>query len=276
MVAELLRAVKIGLVPRGVKLTMPDLGPTRLDALAAPTDVDWVTQAGADRIIHLECQGYRDHAFRERLFWYHLGLALRHRPTRVETVALWLLDPPYSQHGGRITVGAITVEVTTVILPRVPAEALLDPPSTACFAAGVDAGMLSDEALCARVAEALVRGKASWYQRHMAVVAAAMAGRYDAMVAAMSNAGIEPVIIEDLVRFGEDRGLEKGLEKGREQGLEKGLSAVFERRLGRPLGDPERGVLQRRLRALGVEAVSDALVSLDVTALAAWLRETSA
>ncbi len=272
VIAELLRAVRVGLLPRGVTLSVPDLGPTRLDALAAPTDVDWVTQAGKDRVLHLECQGYRDLAFLERLFWYHLGLALRHRPSRVETVALWLLDPPPSQETSRITVETITVEVTTIILPRVPAEALLEPPTTACFAAGADAGGLSDRALCERVAEALVRGSASWYQRHMAVVAAAMVGRYDAMVTAMSDAGIEPVIIEDLVRFGEDRGLEKGLERG----LEKGLVAVCERKLGRPLMEGERGLFRARLRDLSVEAVSGALVSLDATALVSWLRAPSA
>jgi hypothetical protein len=47
------------------------------------------------------------------------------------------------------------------------------------------------------------------------------------MVEAMASAGLEPVIIEDLVKFGEDRGLERGLkrglEQGREQGLERGL-----------------------------------------------------
>lgn len=44
----------------------------------------------------------------------------------------------------------------------------------------------------------------------MAVVAAAMRGRYDSMVTVMEQASMEPVVIEDLVKFGEDRGFEKG------------------------------------------------------------------
>ena len=44
----------------------------------------------------------------------------------------------------------------------------------------------------------------------MAVVAAAMRGRYESMVKAMEQANLEPVIIEDLVKFGEDRGRLEG------------------------------------------------------------------
>jgi hypothetical protein len=77
------------------------------------------------------------------------------------------------------------------------------------------------------VAAGLRASGASFYQRHMAVVCAATQGRYRAMVNAMASEGLEPVIIEDLVKFGEDRGIEKGLKrglkKGREKGLEQGL-----------------------------------------------------
>jgi len=44
----------------------------------------------------------------------------------------------------------------------------------------------------------------------MAVVAAAMRGRYESVATAMEQANLEPVIIEDLVKFGEDRGYERG------------------------------------------------------------------
>lgn len=45
----------------------------------------------------------------------------------------------------------------------------------------------------------------------MAVVTAHTQGRYDIMTHAMSDAGIEPVIIEDILRIGEDRGITRGI-----------------------------------------------------------------
>jgi len=118
--------------------------------------------------------------------------------------------------------GDVRVRVTHMVLGAVDAEALLREPMTACFAAGADAGGMSDEALCARVAAALVAGRASWYQRHMAVITALSKGRYDAMTRAMAGAGMEPIIIEDLVFFGEDRGEARGIVKGEAMGLAKG------------------------------------------------------
>lgn len=56
----------------------------------------------------------------------------------------------------------------------------------------------------------------------MAVIAAAMQGRYDPMVNAMEEQGIE-----DLVKFGEDRGEARGLSLGEARGLAQGLRAVF-------------------------------------------------
>jgi hypothetical protein len=51
------------------------------------------------------------------------------------------------------------------------------------------------------------------------------------MVRAMEEQGIEPVIIEDLVKFGEDRGEARGeargLSQGEALGLRAGLRAVF-------------------------------------------------
>jgi hypothetical protein len=60
------------------------------------------------------------------------------------------------------------------------------------------------------VAEALRAQNASWAERHMAVVAALMSERYKSMVSAMEQVNLEPVIIEDLVKFGEHRGLKRG------------------------------------------------------------------
>ena len=49
----------------------------------------------------------------------------------------------------------------------------------------------------------MIAQKASWYQRHMAVIAAAMHSkpRYALMVNAMENANLRPVLIEDLVKL---------------------------------------------------------------------------
>ena len=42
------------------------------------------------------------------------------------------------------------------------------------------------------------------------------------MVSAMENAHLEPVVIEDLVKLGEDRGMRKGMRRGKQQGLQEG------------------------------------------------------
>ena len=43
------------------------------------------------------------------------------------------------------------------------------------------------------------------------------------MIRAMAAADFEPIVIEDLVRFGEDRGFERGLARGIEQGRAQGV-----------------------------------------------------
>ena len=127
----------------------------------------------------------------------------------MRSVALWLTPSPPAQRRGVVTRGDVRVKVTQVVLGEVDAEALLRDPTTACFAAGADARGMSDDALCGRVVAALVASGASWYQRHMAVITAPSKGRYEAMKRRMSAAGFEPVIIEDFVYFGEDRGMLK-------------------------------------------------------------------
>jgi hypothetical protein len=102
----------------------------------------------------------------------------------------------------------------------------------------------------------------------MAVVAAAMRKRYDAMVSAMEQANLEPVIIEDLVKFGEDRGFDRGVDRSFER--------QFTRRLGRPLTTTERETLERRRVALGVERLDDVVLTFGSEALAVWLANPSA
>ncbi len=94
----------------------------------------------------------------------------------------------------------ITVKVTTVVLQHVKASLLLADAETACFAAGADKEGRSADELCAEVAAALRVRDASWAERHMAVVAAAMRGRYKSMVRAMEQANLQPAVVEDLKR----------------------------------------------------------------------------
>ncbi len=54
------------------------------------------------------------------------------------------------------------------------------------------------------------------------------------------------------------------------------LVQLAELRMGRAMGDDQRAALRRRIDVDGVQAASDALVSLDAVALSAWLREGSA
>jgi hypothetical protein len=191
-------------------LTTDDVAPTNLDGLPPEMDADFATRVASDELAHVECQGYRDTGFEARALWYHLGFALRNRgKRRVRTVALWLTAPPVSHPRDELCVDDITVRVTTVVLHEVKASVLLADPRTACFAAGADEDGRSIVELCAEVVDALRARDAGWAERHIAVVAAAVRRRHNEMVNAMERANMEPVIIEDLVNFGEDRGLEK-------------------------------------------------------------------
>lgn len=271
VVAAMLRIVARNLIDHDRVVRVEDMGATRLDALAPPRDIDCAVFVGDDALVHSECQGYRDPTFTDRVFDYHLWLVLRHPKRRVRTVALWLIDPPASQSRETITRDDLTLKIKSVILPREPAEMFLDDPRTACFAAGAHRGAWSVESLCDRVARALAKGGASWYQRHMAVVAAAMTGRYAPMVKAMEQQRLEPVIIEDLVFFGEDR----GLAKGRAEGMSP-IVRQFERRLGRALDETERGTLVDRLGTLGGDRLGDVVLDLSPDELATWIADPNA
>jgi hypothetical protein len=135
------------------------------------------------------------------------------------------VPPPKEQPQDQVTVGDITVKVTTIVLREVPANQLLADSATACFAAGADAAERSDDELCREVTAALAARGASWPERHMAVVAAATRGRYESMIMAMEQANLEPVVIEDLVKFGEDRGDARGQLKKARSALRRVLAA---------------------------------------------------
>lgn len=63
------------------------------------------------------------------------------------------------------------------------------------------------------------------------------------------------------------------------RGEARGIAPVvhlFERKLGRALGDAEKELLRGRLHAVGPERLGDAVMDLDATALGAWLADASA
>jgi hypothetical protein len=272
LVVATLRALCPALLAPDERVTPDDLEPTKLEALAPPREADWVARlGGGGRRLHVECQGYGEGAFVDRLVRYHLTLVLRAWPQPVHTVALWLTRPPPAQRAGGLRHGQVRVEVEQVLVPEVPAERLLADAATACFAPAAAPGALGVEGLCLRAAELLQAAGASWYRWHMAVVCAATQGRYDAMLRAMGQVGVERIVIEDLVNFGRDR----GLEQGREQGLAL-LVRLVERRLGRALSEGEHAELRPRLARLGPERLGDVVLDLEPSALAAWLTDPNA
>jgi hypothetical protein len=248
-----------------LRLALPGfLGDARVDAesvedpkldLPPPIEADLVARAESEHVFHVEGQGYSELGFEQRVFSYHLALVLRHPRRDVKTVALWLTRPPRGQRLDRIERSGVAIEVSTIVLSEVPASRLLAEPQTLCFAPGADAEHLSAEELCRSVARELRNQNASWQKLLMSVTVAAAVGRYDTMMQAMQEEGLEPPIIEDLVRYGHERGVERGrVQMAREDLLEL-LSA---REL--PLTAEQRA---------GIDAES------DLARLRGWLRRAA-
>jgi hypothetical protein len=223
-------------------VTPEDVDDTHLD-LPATLDADSIARCG-DTVLHTEFQGYRDSTFDDRVFRYHLLLALRYPAFTIETIALWIQRPSEAQRRGVITRHNVTLRVHVVVLPEIPAEELLADPRTACFAACASTSDMSDEELCMRVATVL-RERGTGRQFHMAVVAAATCGRYHEMIKAMEAAKIEPVVIEDLVEIGRDMGFDEGMAEGVAQGITQGVAQVI---------DAARSMLLETLSARGLVA----------------------
>lgn len=198
---------------------------TWLDPPVHPNDADLVLRLDpGDAIFHMEGQGYREESFDDRTLRYHLMLSLRHWNREVHTLALWLVPPTKEQRSGLLRHGRIEVKVTTVVLREVDAASLVTHPETACFALGADDRGLGHDALCTEAVRVMRESRASLRRFQLAAAAARAhsAARFDAMLRAMNAQGVEAVIIEDLVKIGEDIGMEKGLEKGRAEGLKEG------------------------------------------------------
>lgn len=253
-VIALLRAMRPHALPFATAQPVRLL-PTQVTALPPDLDSDWLASLADEALCHVECQGYRDTSFGERLTKYHLRHSLWFWPRRVHTFAVWLMRPPAPQRAQRLVHHRITVRVSSLVVPEVPAEQLLRDPRTACFAPAADSRGASDEVVCGRVARLLV--EAELLERHMAVVAARMHSprRCKVMIEAMEWNGQEPILIEDLIKIGED----DGFEKGRQDALREALATVLDAR-GIPLDDIQRA----RVR-----------LEEDVERLSTWMRRAA-
>jgi len=222
LVLALLRAAGVEIAQRAdVDVVPEEVDDSQLVRPATPA-TDLVARLGADALLHVECQGYRDPDFADRVLRYHLTFVLRYPARRVHTVALWVIRPQARQRAGEIERHGVRLQVTSLVLREIPAELLLSDARTVCFAAGADAGGRSDDQLCDAIVQRLQAAGAGQREFDIAAVLAATMGRYGAMVSAMQRAKVETVILEDLVHFGEDRGFERGVQEGREQGREQG------------------------------------------------------
>ncbi|MBI2391016.1 MAG: hypothetical protein HYV09_15600 [Deltaproteobacteria bacterium] len=253
-------------VPHLVRVEDDDvvaLDDPHLDVPPHPREADWVAAAGARDIFHVEGQGYRDGDFADRVFAYHLTLALRHPDRHVRTYAVWMHRPARDQRLATVRRGGTAIRVTTIVLAELRASLLLSRPETAAFAMAAELDGMSVDELCDRVVRALARPGAHPQERAMAGVAAVLRGRYDALMRAMERANMEPVIIEDLVDYGYDLGLEKGLEQGLEQGrVSEAISALLVVLSARSL--PVSPTLEAQVRAC-----------TDAAVLLAWLRRAA-
>ena len=118
----LLRCVAPRVVGASDAITPAEIDDPHLAALPPVVDADWVARVGEQhRVVHLECQGYRDDTFIDCVFRYHLHLALRYWGHRVFTVALWLLVAPTgAAPRGGATRGTSSSASRTLCWPRSP------------------------------------------------------------------------------------------------------------------------------------------------------------
>jgi hypothetical protein len=241
----------------------------RLDTPDPSREVDLaLADQNGPLLWHFEGQGYAETAFADRVLRYHLGLVLRHWSREVRTVAVWLRTPSGTEAPELLRKGAVSVLVKHLVLPRARVHQLLLDPRTACFAlAGEDEGR-GDLVVARQTVAVLQANSASLRQWQMAAVAAQSRSeeRYRAMVDAMNEAGVQSVIIEDLITIGEEFGFRKGeLATLRRQ---------LERRIGRGLSEAESQQLQSRVQRQGTQAVGDVLLdTTDAGQLLAWLQQ---
>ena len=222
VVVRLLRRLVPRVVPAGAVITPVDVLDPNLDLLFTRMEVDWLGHLAPDTLLQVDCQGYRDATFPDRLFRYSLGVSLRFPGKKVRSVGIWLRKPNARERLDVIQYGGITVRATMVAVPEVPAERLLGDPMTACFAPAADAGGMEDEVLIARTGEVLQKMKASPRQWAMAAAAAAVAGRSGTMLATFWKTEEDKVLLAELKQLFR--------EQAELQGMRRALRRVLTRR----------------------------------------------
>jgi hypothetical protein len=96
----------------------------------------------------------------------------------------------------------------------------------------------------------------------------------------MEHVQLEPVIIEDLVKYGEDIGFDRGFGQGIDQGIDRGAAQervrMLSMRLGRPLTQLERDLLVQRLATTTTERFYGVMFSATPEMLEAWIADPNA
>jgi hypothetical protein len=231
------------LLPEGMSLRNLTVRDPRLDIPDPSIEADAVfVQEERNQLWHLEGQGYDEEEFLDRVLRYHLGFVLRYWDKEVRTLILWMRPPPPEQRLPLLRKGSLSVAVTHLVLREASARVLVRNDQTACFAPAADDEGRGHEVVCQQTVAVLRESGASLRRWQMAAVAARSHSkeRYHAMVRAMEHAGVRSVIIEDLLKIGEEFGIEKGLQQGIERGIEKGLQQGIERGI-------EKGIEEGRL-----------------------------
>jgi hypothetical protein len=245
-------------------------------ALPPTIEADFVSLDG-NQVFHVEFQGYYSPDFEDRLFRYHLALALRYPERRLRTIAAWLVAS--SKRDRLLERNGIRIAVEHVVLPERPASGLLDNPRTICFAAGADPGDQTDAELCQAIAQGLHHHGLPWQHMYVAVAAAGARGRYHATIEAMHESGLEPAMIEDLVRLGRDLGLGdgllKGIERGRAEGIERGRAEGMDE--GRCEMAREALIVSLEARRIALEPKARAVIASEksLDRLREWLRRAA-
>jgi hypothetical protein len=166
------------------------------------------------------------------VFYYHLGLVLRYRHREVRTLTLWLRVPSAQERVPLLRKGSVSVLVTHLVLPEAKASRLVLDERTACFAPVADDEGRGDWVVCQQTVAVLRDSGASLRRWQMAAVAARARSekRYHAMVRVMEEAGVQSVIIEDLIHIGEEFGFSRGLDEGKVTEARRAVERVLRRR----------------------------------------------
>jgi hypothetical protein len=225
IIPRLLTALGITPAGGGPSVAVVEVLATGLDPPAARIEADLVVRLADNSVRHAEWQGWRDTAFRDRCFRYHLLLAARLPLSPVRTVVIWSRVTSADELAP-YAVGQMTLCFDHIILAHEDPEALLADPATACFAMACRTD--DPAALAVRVIDAL-QGAPPRAAVVAALAAAAVSPYiYDVFAKEWKARGMEPIIIEELARMLEDRAEARGRREGEEIGRREAVADLAE------------------------------------------------